>query len=150
MPTSKDDSAYGSSGESLFALAHISRLEIISMCNTDTEAYQTTFDNGHFVSFRESEYRKGTTVRAYNLFSNLPVRRLSIKVGKERQNIRRLMEIITLANPGICFRLFDINQAVKVIQTSTVHIYSNSLLTDRLAALCLFFRISLALRRYKN
>ncbi|XP_051005417.1 DNA mismatch repair protein Mlh3 [Acomys russatus] len=100
---------YGFRGEALASIADLaSAVEISSKRNRTMKAFVKTFQNGKALSACEAALTRpsvGTTVTAYNLFYQLPVRRKSMDPRLELEKVRQRIEAVSLMHPSTSFSL---------------------------------------------
>ena len=79
-------STYGFRGEALNSLCLVSSLEIISKRDQDQLAKNVKFDqNGRKIMEKKLASTRGTIIKAFNLFENLPVRKNFYKKGSRQK-----------------------------------------------------------------
>jgi len=98
---------FGFRGEALASISSVSRMEIISMTEDDSEATHVFLENGKIKEVMKSAPRKGTTITVKDIFSHIPARRKFLKrPSTELRHIIAAFRKICLANPDIEFTLF--------------------------------------------
>ncbi|XP_062604014.1 PMS1 protein homolog 1-like [Saccostrea cucullata] len=100
---------YGFRGEALGSLCTVSNLSITT--RTKDEEISTTYSynyQGQITSSRPTHLGKGTTITAFNLFKNLPVRRQFYNTNKKKKDELKRIEDLLLSY-GIIFPSVRIN-----------------------------------------
>lgn len=117
----KNLSHLGYRGEFLSSLRGISSvLEIVSRQKTIGKTFSKLFSKGELCELcpaKEERPAHGTTVTAYNVYYNLPVRQKSVNVALDLEKIRRSLEAFALIHHNISFSLRDDCSGSKLIQT---------------------------------
>ncbi|XP_032998518.1 DNA mismatch repair protein Mlh3 isoform X2 [Lacerta agilis] len=111
---------YGFRGEALASIANMaSILEISSKTNKVAKTFLKLFHNGKGLEVSETELNRpsaGTTVTAYNLFHQLPVRRKCMDSRLEFERVRHKVEALALIHPSISFSLRNDASCSMVLQ----------------------------------
>lgn len=99
-------STLGFRGEALASIGSVSRLEIVSRPRSQSEAARIEVDGGRVVGPMPASGPPGTIVRVRTLFANIPARRRFLRSEQaEAGRVTELIEAISLAHPGVAFRL---------------------------------------------
>ncbi len=102
-----DINTFGFRGEALSSISSVSRMEIISMTEYDTEATQAFLENGNILEVTKCAPRQGTTITVKDIFSYIPARRKFLKrPATELRYVIAAFRKISLANPDIEFTLY--------------------------------------------
>ncbi|XP_016048331.1 DNA mismatch repair protein Mlh3 isoform X2 [Erinaceus europaeus] len=113
---------YGFRGEALASIADMaSAVEISSRENRTMRTFVRLFQNGKALNVSEAELTRpsaGTTVTAYNLFYQLPVRRKCTDPRLEFEKVRQRIEALSLLHPSISFSLRNDVSGSMVLQLS--------------------------------
>nr|XP_034964245.1 DNA mismatch repair protein Mlh3 isoform X2 [Zootoca vivipara] len=111
---------YGFRGEALASIANMaSILEVSSKTNKVAKTFLKLFHNGKGLEVSEAELNRpsaGTTVTAYNLFHQLPVRRKCMDSRLEFERVRHKVEALSLIHPSISFSLRNDASCSMVLQ----------------------------------
>ncbi|XP_028575419.2 DNA mismatch repair protein Mlh3 isoform X2 [Podarcis muralis] len=111
---------YGFRGEALASIANMANiLEISSKTNKVAKTFLKLFHNGKGLEVSETELNRpsaGTTVTAYNLFHQLPVRRKCMDSRLEFERVRHKVEALSLIHPSISFSLRNDASCSMVLQ----------------------------------
>lgn len=114
-------SYFGYRGEFLASLRGISSvLEVASRLKGERRTFSKLFKKGEVCEIspvKEKRSTHGTTITAYNVYYNLPVRQKSIKVALDLERIRRSLEAFAIIHHHVSFSLRDDCSGSKLIQT---------------------------------
>ncbi len=103
----EDIHTFGFRGEALASISSVSRMEIISMTEEDSEATHAYLENGKIKEVIKCAPRKGTTVTVKDIFSHVPARRKFLKrPSTELRHIIAAFRKVCLAHPDIEFILY--------------------------------------------
>jgi len=97
----------GFRGEALSSIASVSKMELRTKTESSPGVY-LRIDGGEIKDRRPWEGKVGTSIRVYDLFYNVPVRKKFLKSPlTEGRLIQEFIERISLAYPEISFQFFD-------------------------------------------
>ncbi|MBW3014590.1 DNA mismatch repair endonuclease MutL [Candidatus Woesearchaeota archaeon] len=96
----------GFRGEALASIASVSRMEIQTKTQLDTEGLELEIENGEIKNKKPVGVPIGTTIKIYDLFYNTPARKKYMKdIPVEFSHIADVVTKYALAYQGIGFRL---------------------------------------------
>jgi len=99
-------STLGFRGEALSSIASVSRLNLITRTDNDKAGSKIRISGGRQEEVLEVGCPRGTTVRADDLFFNLPARRKFLKTDfTETSHIIKIIQRLALATPRVSFHL---------------------------------------------
>jgi len=97
---------YGYRGEALHAISLVSRFTLRSRFYQEGVGREIRVEGGKVVAEREVGMPVGTHAEVYDIFYNLPLRRVFLKKEDvERKRIYSIFKALALANPSVAFRL---------------------------------------------
>ncbi|PMQ02251.1 MAG: DNA mismatch repair protein MutL [Dictyoglomus sp. NZ13-RE01] len=97
----------GFRGEALSSIASVSKMELRTKTESSPGVY-LRIEGGEIKDSRPWEGKVGTSIRVYDLFYNVPVRKKFLKSPlTEGRLIQEFIERISLAYPEISFQFFD-------------------------------------------
>ena len=98
----------GFRGEALYAIASVSKIEIISKTIDMDNAVKMIVEENKVLSFKPAKGKNGTHIEVKNLFKNFPVRKKFLSNAKaENYYIREVIKSIAISNPEISFNYFE-------------------------------------------
>ncbi|MCK4670160.1 MAG: DNA mismatch repair endonuclease MutL [Nanoarchaeota archaeon] len=99
-------SSLGFRGEALASIAAVSRMEMLTKTQLDTEGLELEIENGEIKNKKPAGVPIGTTIKIYGLFYNTPARKKYMKdIPVEFSHIADVVTKYALAYQGIGFRL---------------------------------------------
>ena len=99
-------STYGFRGEALHSTSLVSKMVLRSRFFQEEVGKELKVEGGRVVSEKPVGMPVGTHVEVYDLFYNLPVRRVFLqREDTERRKIYKVFKALALANPKTAFRL---------------------------------------------
>ncbi|WP_071459525.1 DNA mismatch repair endonuclease MutL [Bacillus massilinigeriensis] len=106
----------GFRGEALPSIASVSRLEMKTSTG-ETAGNRVVIEGGKVTAYEKADSRKGTDILITDLFYNTPARLKYMKtVHTELGNITDVVNRLSLAHPGVAFRL--IHNGRRLLQTN--------------------------------
>ena len=98
----------GFRGEALYAIASVSRLEIISKTFNMENAVKITVEENKILGIKPSKGKNGTHLTVKNLFKNFPVRKKFLSNARtENYYIKEVIRSIAISHPEISFHYFE-------------------------------------------
>ena len=111
----------GFRGEALSSIASISKVNIITKTENETEAYQLIVENGKASEIVPTSRSIGTTIEVQDLFANIPARLKYLRSNRtEYKRILQIINRLALINPKIRFTL--INNGKEIFDYKTIDI----------------------------
>lgn len=99
-------SSFGFRGEALASISSVCRLTLKSRQPESNSAYQIKSEFGKRSEVEQVGGDVGTTVQIEDLFANVPARLKFLKSdGAEGTQIKNVLRALSLANPGVSFRV---------------------------------------------
>lgn len=96
----------GFRGEALPSIGAVAKVTVISSAKGSEEAHQYRVSGGKDSEVTAAARNAGTTVKAEDIFFNVPVRKKFLRSETtERKNIISVVESLALARPDVAFRL---------------------------------------------
>ncbi|MCA9756187.1 MAG: DNA mismatch repair endonuclease MutL [Candidatus Eisenbacteria bacterium] len=103
----------GFRGEAIPSIGRVSRMEIRTSPDDSGLGHRAVVEGGDLQAFEPCSRSRGTTVRADDLFFNSPVRKRFLKsASAEARAIKKMVEVYSLAHPGVHFRLTNRGESV--------------------------------------
>lgn len=96
---------HGFRGEALFSIMSVADVEVLTKRTKEKNGSRIQTEHGMVKSITPIGHRTGTTVNIRNLFQRFPVRRKTIHIGKEKKDIRKIVESYALIYPQHAFSL---------------------------------------------
>ena len=98
----------GFRGEALYAIASVSKIEVISKTIDMDNAVKMIVEENKVLSIKPAKGKNGTHIVVKNLFKNFPVRKKFLSNAKaENYYIREVIKSIAISNPKISFNYFE-------------------------------------------
>lgn len=100
----------GFRGEALTAISAVSKFSIITSNRDDGLGLEATYDGEKLISQKKVDRQRGTTVKALDLFFNVPVREKFLgDIKREKSLIKKEVIMYALAHPETTFRYFIVD-----------------------------------------
>lgn len=111
---------FGFRGEALASIASVSRLRMVSRCESEPVGGLLELDGGSMVRREPAPRNRGTTVTVEDLFFNTPARRKFMKtVQAEKRAIVRMVTTLALAHWEVRWTLRDDDQVLLDLHPSS-------------------------------
>ena len=96
----------GFRGEALASVAAVSRLRIVTRCESDEEAHELAAEDGQLIELKPAARSRGTTIEVRDLFHNVPVRAKFLGTSRtEFLHINRVAQRMALLRPDIGWKV---------------------------------------------
>ncbi|MDC3023861.1 DNA mismatch repair endonuclease MutL [Alphaproteobacteria bacterium] len=139
----------GFRGEALYAIASVSRLEIVSKTLNMDNAIKMIVEENKVLEVKPAKGKNGTTITVRNLFENFPVRKKFLSNSKgEYYYIREVIKSIAISHPEISFNYYENKRPKFILKTRTGENFLQNRLLDILGRE--FFESSLYLEEKKS
>ncbi|MBV69104.1 MAG: hypothetical protein CMJ08_04805, partial [Pelagibacterales bacterium] len=98
----------GFRGEALYAIASVSKIEIISKTSNMESAVKIIVEENKVLENKPAKGKEGTHIVVKNLFKNFPVRKKFLSNAKaENYYIKEIIKSIAISHPEISFNYFE-------------------------------------------
>ena len=98
----------GFRGEALYAIASVSKIEIISKTSNMESAVKIIVEENKVLENKPAKGKEGTHIVVKNLFKNFPVRKKFLSNAKaENYYIKEVIKSIAISHPEISFNYFE-------------------------------------------